>query len=37
MTAKVFEAALGIATPWSVVSVEFDEAAKRRKRPANPS
>lgn len=29
MTAKVFEAALGIAAPWSVVSVEFDEAAKR--------
>jgi transposase len=28
MTAKVFEAALGIAEPWSVVSVEFDEAAK---------
>jgi transposase len=28
MTAKLFEAALGIATPWSVSSVEFDEAAK---------
>ena len=28
MTAKVFEAALGIADPWSVVSVDFDEAAK---------
>jgi transposase len=28
MTAKLFEAALGIATPWSVRSVEFDEAAK---------
>lgn len=28
MTAKVFEAALGIAAPWSVVSVDFDEAAK---------
>ena len=28
MTAKVFEAALGIAEPWSVVAVEFDEAAK---------
>ena len=28
MTAKVFEAALGIAEPWSVMSVDFDEAAK---------
>jgi transposase len=28
MTAKLFEAALGIAEPWSVSSVEFDEAAK---------
>jgi len=28
MTAKVFEAALGIAAPWSVTSVDFDEAAK---------
>ena len=28
MTAKVFEAALGIGEPWSVASVEFDEAAK---------
>ena len=28
MTAKLFEAALGIAAPWSVKSVEFDEAAK---------
>jgi transposase len=28
MTAKVFEAALGIAMPWSVSSVDFDEAAK---------
>jgi transposase len=28
MTAKVFEAALGIAAPWSVASVNFDEAAK---------
>src|SRR5438034_384003 len=28
MTAKVFEAALGIAEPWSVASVEFDETAK---------
>ena len=28
MTAKVFEAALGIAAPWSVASVGFDEAAK---------
>ena len=28
MTAKVFEAALGIADPWSVGAVEFDEAAK---------
>ena len=28
MTAKLFESALGIAAPWSVVAVEFDEAAK---------
>lgn len=28
MTAKLFEAALGIAAPWSVSSVEFDETAK---------
>ncbi len=28
MTAKVFEAALGIGEPWSVASVEFDETAK---------
>ena len=28
MTGKVFEAALGIAAPWSVASVDFDEAAK---------
>jgi transposase len=28
MTAKVFETALGIAPPWSVASVDFDEAAK---------
>ena len=28
MTAKLFEVALGIAEPWSVGSVEFDEAAK---------
>ncbi|WP_239142630.1 hypothetical protein [Variovorax sp. WS11] len=28
MTAKLFEAALGIAAPWSVNSVEFDEGAK---------
>lgn len=28
MTAKVFEAALGIAAPWSVASVDFDEGAK---------
>ena len=28
MTAKLFEAALGIAAPWSVSEVEFDEAAK---------
>ena len=28
MTAKLFEAALGIAAPWSVKSVEFDEAAR---------
>ena len=28
MTAKVCEAALGIDAPWSVASVDFDEAAK---------
>ncbi len=28
MTAKVFEAALGIAAPWSVASVDFDEGRK---------
>ena len=28
MTTKVFEAALGIGVPWSVGSVDFDEAAK---------
>ena len=28
MTAKLFETALGIAEPWSVGSVEFDEASK---------
>ena len=28
MTAKVFEAALGITDPWLVASVDFDEAAK---------
>jgi hypothetical protein len=28
MTAKLFEAALGIADPWLVGSVEFDEKAK---------
>jgi transposase len=28
MTAKLFEAALGINAPWSVGAVEFDEAAK---------
>jgi transposase len=28
MTAKLFEAALGIASPWSVAKVDFDEAAK---------
>jgi transposase len=28
MTAKEFEAALGVAGPWSVASVNFDEAAK---------
>jgi transposase len=28
MTGKVFEAALGIAAPWSVASVDFDEGAK---------
>ena len=28
MTSKVFEAALGIGAPWSVASVDFDEAAK---------
>lgn len=28
MRAKVFEAALGIADPWAVAAVDFDEAAK---------
>ena len=28
MTAKLFETALGIAAPWSVSSVQFDETAK---------
>src|SRR5690349_6510746 len=28
MTAKVFEVALGIAPPWSVTAVEFDDSAK---------
>jgi transposase len=28
MTAKLFEAALGIATPWIVASVDFDESDK---------
>jgi transposase len=28
MTAKLFEAALGIADPWGVAAVEFDEKAK---------
>ena len=28
MTAKLFESALGIAAPWSVTAVEFDEAAR---------
>ena len=28
MTGKVFEAALGIAAPWSVTAVDFDEATK---------
>jgi transposase len=28
MTAKLFESALGIAAPWTVASVEFDEKAK---------
>ena len=28
MTAKLFEAALGIADPWLVASVDFDEKAK---------
>ncbi len=28
MTAKLFESALGIADPWFVASLEFDEAAK---------
>ena len=28
MTAKVFEAALGIGQPWCVKTVEFDEASK---------
>jgi len=31
MSAKLFESALGISAPWSVESVEFDEAAKRLK------
>ena len=29
MSAELFEAALGIAPPWSVQAVEFDESAKR--------
>ncbi|MDP3082155.1 MAG: ISL3 family transposase [Rubrivivax sp.] len=29
MSTQLFEAALGIKSPWSVKSVEFDEAAKR--------
>jgi transposase len=29
MTAKLFEAALGIAPPWTVASVEFDEKVKK--------
>ncbi len=28
MTAKLFETALGIAEPWSVASVAFDETTK---------
>jgi transposase len=28
MTAKLFEAALGITEPWAVDTVKFDEAAK---------
>lgn len=28
MTAQLFEAALGIAPPWTVASVDFDEASK---------
>ena len=28
MSAKLFESALGMAAPWSVPAVEFDEAAK---------
>lgn len=28
MTAKVFEVALGITTPWSVTAVQFDDSAK---------
>jgi hypothetical protein len=28
MSAKLFESALGIADPWGVASVEFDEASK---------
>jgi transposase len=28
MTAEPFEAALGIAPPWTVASTEFDEKAK---------
>lgn len=29
MTAKLFEAALGITPPWTVASVDFDESAKK--------
>ena len=29
MTAKLFEAALGIAPPWTVASEEFDEKVKK--------
>jgi hypothetical protein len=32
MTAKLFEAALGIAEPWLVASVDFDEKAMTLRR-----
>lgn len=33
MTAKVFEAALGIASPWPVAKVDFDEAVRTQGMP----